>query len=74
MGTMCAICICHLMEVDGTRWEPCAVGEPLVSYGSHVEAVWAVWEMDGAIWDLLAPCGGLMGAVCAIQEVDGLWE
>jgi hypothetical protein len=45
-----------------------------VPYVSHMEAMWAIWEMDGTIWDLLAQYGGHMGAVCTIREADGLWE
>jgi hypothetical protein len=60
--------------VDGTRWEPCAIWEPQVSYVSHMEAMWAIWEMDGTIWDLLTQYGGHLGALCTIQEANGLWS
>jgi hypothetical protein len=52
----------------------CAVWELLASYGSHMEALWAVWEVDGTIWEPTPPDEGHMEAGCAILEVDGLWD
>jgi hypothetical protein len=60
-----------------TIWGPYGSGvsmrELCAPYGSWVTPG-AVWEVDGTIWEPNAPCGGHMGASCAVQEVDGLWE
>jgi hypothetical protein len=72
----------HCMGAVCTVWAPCTpygshmepngrqMGGSCVPYGSrwsHMGAVWAISEMDGTIWDLLAPYGGHVGAVCTIQ-------
>jgi hypothetical protein len=56
-----------------TRWEPNGrqmgpIWEPSVPNGSHMEAMWAIWEADGAMWKLYVPCGAHMGDMCAIWE------
>jgi hypothetical protein len=62
---------CKLYVLYGAIW---AVWELLVLYWSHMEALWAIREVDGTIWESNAPYRGHMGAICTAQEVDGLWE
>jgi hypothetical protein len=57
---------CANYEADGAIWELYA------PYGSHMEAVWAVWEVNGAIWATNAPYRGYMGAIW--RHVGGRWH
>jgi hypothetical protein len=40
----------------------CAVWELPAPYESHMEALWAVREVDGTIWEPNVPYGGLYGS------------